>query len=199
MENKIKKGPCVVINCGDGPHPDPKKDCCDPCHAVKMGWTFVGFEDVGYITPVATEVAAQLIVNPIGSGKELHITERLMSTLGSDDDACLTRYYFDPQLQDQGKPGTIVNLHAGSPNLSVAQIYSLPVAVSNGVAIDAFNVGVVPYTSEKKLILEEGHNLLVTYRANAENTRAGAFVYWTECPPHLHDEDEDGEPGTLPV
>jgi len=184
-----KEAPCGVVNfycggdkCKNDHHDKKKKDCCDPCEALLKGDTYVGFEDIGYITPIASEVPAELLVNPAGSGKLLYIRRRLMSTLGSDDEVCLFKYSFDPSLNSPGIPGTIVNLNTASSNTSIAQFYSLPNVAVPGVTIDAMVVGVVPFESEELLIIGEGHSLLVTYRANAENTRAGAFLYWTECP-----------------
>jgi len=189
-----KEAPCGVVNfyCGDKDdhheeHHD-KKNCCDPCEAVLHGDTYVGFEDIGYITPVATQLPAELLVNPAGSGKLLYIRKRLMSSLGSDDNVVLFHYYFDPQLNNPGILGSIVNLNSASLNASVAQFYSLPSVASNGISIDAMAVGVVPFESDEMMILGEGHSMLVTYRANAENTRGGAFLYWTECKIPCHDE-----------
>jgi len=193
-EHEHKEAPCGVVNfyCDDKPHPHPpKKNCCDPCEALLHGDTYVGFEDIGYITPVATEVPAELLVNPAGSGKLLYVRRRLMSALGSDDEVCLFRYYFDPQLNGPGVLGSTVNLNTASMNMSVAQFYSLPSVASNGIPIDAMAVGVVPFESEELIIIGEGHSLLVTYRANAENTRAASFFYWTECKIPCH---EDGSP-----
>jgi hypothetical protein len=190
-----KEAPCGVVNfyCGDDKHPphppEPKKNCCDPCEAVLKGDTYVGFEDIGYISPVATEVPAELLVNPAGSGKLFYIRKRLMSSLGSDDNVCLFHYSFDPALNGPGILGTIVNLNTASSNVSVGQFYKLPNVSSNGTTIDAMAVGVTPFESDELLVLGEGHSLLVTYRANAENTRAGAFLYWTECW-ICRDEDE---------
>ena len=71
MGEKWEKGPCVVVNCGDGHHGHhgKKSNCCDACDSAATESAFVGSVDLGTITPVGTELAFALLENPAGSGK----------------------------------------------------------------------------------------------------------------------------------
>jgi hypothetical protein len=181
---------------GHGGHKDKDKGCCGPCDGMHGAPSFVAGADVGNITPVATELPASLLVNPVGSGKTLVITSRLMTSIGSDDAGILFRYYFGPTVAAAGAPAPITNLAPGPMAASsVAQFTSVPTVAPLGALVDAFNVSGDHGSSDVKLTLGEGQSLLVTQRANAENTRATASIYWTECRNRHHDEQPMATPG----
>jgi hypothetical protein len=196
------KSSCVNIYCGDNDyghddheeHHDYKKerDCCNPCDAVKEGKAFVVSPDIGYITPIATEVPGYYISNPSGSGKNLYILARNMTSIGSDDMSVLFRYYWDPTLTSVGTVVPQVNLNAQTPVFgpSVAKTYSTPGVSSFGTLIDMYDVSVAPFTSVLPLIIGEGHSLLVTYFTNAQNVRGGVQILWTDCKKRHCDDDD---------
>ena len=192
------KGPCVVVNCGDGHHGHhgKKSNCCDACDSAATESAFVGSVDLGTITPVGTELAFALLENPAGSGKNIVVTSRGLAVTGSDDETALIRFYFDPTLNAPGTPGTPVNLNNQTPPLpaGVGMWSTTPNVASTGTLIDALNTGSGQSELTGKIVLGEGHSLLVTGRANAENTRAAAFVYWVECKIKRHDEEPQPEP-----
>lgn len=193
MPDQEKKHGCnIIINCGDGHdghhggHDRPKKSsCCDACAAADQQSAFVGSVDLGSITPVAVEIPFALLTNPAGSGKNLVITSRGLAVTGSDDETALVKFYFDPTVTANGTPAAPVNLNAQTPALpgSLAQFWTSPglTVSANGTLIDALNTGSGQSELTGKVTLGEGHSLLVTGRANAENTRAAAFLHWTEC------------------
>lgn len=184
------KKQCATINvyCGDKdpPHPPHKKDCCDTCDATEEGRTYVAYTDVGFITPVAVEITNEMLVNPAGSGKRLYVTKRSMAAVGSDDENIIFRYYFNPTVIAQGVAGTVTSLNQSLPlKPSVAQLWAAPtVGPGFGSPVDVFNVCAPGAQSDVLLVLDEGQSLLVTVRANAENSRAAATLYWTECKKH---------------
>lgn len=181
---------CGIVNfyCGDGggdkpdhPHHDKAK-CCDSCDSAEKGKSFVGFGDTGFITPVSTDIATELLVNPAGSGKLLYIKKRMMTAIGNEEESILFKFYFDPVVNAAGIPGSITALNQSlATQASVAQIYSNPNIGAVGLSIDAASVSSTPYENEELIILGEGHSLLVTARSNSENYRATVFFYWTEC------------------
>jgi hypothetical protein len=189
-----RKVPCVIINCGDD-H-DGGKDkggCCDVCDTVHEGHRFVAGADIGYISPVATELAAALLVNPAGSGKNIVVTKRQMTVTGSSDENVLFKFCFDPVVIANGIPVPPVCLNqTPAMGVTIAQFYSSPTVGATGTLIDAFNVDSAPAASDEVIVLGEGHSLLVTERANAENTRAAAYIYWQECKIRHHHDEQPG-------
>ena len=179
-----REGPCVVINCGDDHHGHKKKsNCCDVCETAGEESRFSGAVDLGTISPVGTEIAFAILENPLGSGKNIIVTNRGLAVTGSDDETALVKYYFDPVVTLAGAPAAAVNLNQQTPPLpaGVAVLTMGPTISSTGTLIDALNTGSGQSELSGKLVLGEGHSLLVTGRANAENTRAAAFLYWQEC------------------
>ena len=195
-----KRGGCkVVVECGCDDHGGhgKKSNCCDTCESAGQENTFVAGVDLGTITPVGTELAFALLENPAGSGKNLVITSRGLAVTGSDDETALVRFYFDPVLNAPGTPGTPVNANQQTPPLpaGVGMWSTTPNVASTGTLIDALNTGSGQSELTGTLVLGEGHSLLITGRANAENTRAAAFVRWTECKiKRHHDEEPQPEP-----
>ena len=189
-----EKKSCGTVNfyCGDGghhPHPKPPKQ-----HCWEGPVEFVSFADIGFIAPVGSDIPSQLLINPVGSGKTIYVKKRLMTAIGSDDENILFKFYLDPTIVANGAVGTISGLSAPAGGPSVAQFYMSPTITvgQNGTPIDAMNVSTPPFESDLLLAVGEGHSLLVTVRANAENTRASAFIYWKECPIHMHEEHMEG-------
>jgi len=199
-----RKGPCGVVNfyCDDGKHPHPPNpdcdECCDPCKANKRGMSFVAPLATAVVAQVGVEIPMQLLYNPAGSGKNLHINSRLALTNGSDDNGAVFKYYFDPQLNAPGVPEAVVCMNVQTPAFpaSMAQAYSAPSVASNGIIIDGITVAVDESKLDNQLILGEGHWLLVTVRVNAENVRCGSGLYFVECPIK---RQHDGMPEQLPV
>ena len=186
-----EKKSCGTVNfyCGDGghhPYPPQKKHCSEgPVE-------FVSFADIGFIAPVGSDIPSQLLINPVGSGKKLYVKKRLMTAIGSDDENILFKFYLSPTITANGAVGSISGLSAPAGDPSVAQFYMSPTISANGTPIDAFNVSTPPFESDLLLELGEGQSMLVTVRANAENTRASAFIYWKECPVKMHEEHMEG-------
>ena len=199
------KGGCnIVINCGDGHddhHKHKKSNCCDACDAAGEEGSFVAGVDLGNISPVATEIPFAVLTNPAGSGKNIVIDSRGLAVTGSDDETALVKFYFDPVVNAPGTPAAPVNLNQQTPPLpaGVAQFWTGPgLSIgSNGTLIDALNTGSGQSELTGKLTLGEGHSLLVTGRANAENTRAAAFIHWKECKKPEPREPQPGG-GTTP-
>jgi hypothetical protein len=173
-----KESPCVVINCGEEREHDE-----GVCEAAEVLANFVGGVDVGFLSPVATEIPTELLSNPAGSGKNLVVYLRLVSSLGSADETTVFKFYFDPTVTNPGTPAPIVNLSTTAAALavtSVAQLTSSPVITAPGKLVDLIN-SVASDDMDAVLVIAPGHSLLVTERTNAENVRAQASIYWREC------------------
>ena len=192
-----REGPCVVVNCGDGHgHHKKKSNCCDACDSASTENAFVGAVDLGTISPVATEIAFAILENPAGSGKNIVITSRGLAVTGSDDQTALVKFYFDPTVTVAGAPASPVNTNQQTPPLPAGVgIFTMsPTISSTGTLIDVLNTGSGQSELTSKLVLGEGHSLLVTGRANSENTRAAASIHWQECRIKMHHDDEEPMP-----
>jgi hypothetical protein len=174
-----KESPCVVINCGEEKHEHDE----GVCEAAEVRSAFVGGVDIGFLSPVATEIPTELLINPAGSGKNLVVYLRQVSSLGSADETTLFKFYFDPTVTNNGTAASIVNLSTTAAALAevpVAQLFSSPVITAPGKLIDLIN-SVASDDMDAMLVIAPGHSLLVTERTNAENVRAQATIYWREC------------------
>jgi hypothetical protein len=193
MDMDHDKKACGIVNffCGDEHHPDHKDDCCDPCESLKHGNSYVAATLPGTaLNPVDQEIPLMLLFNPVGSGKVLNITHRAMSTLGSDDESGLYKFYVGSVLASQGVLGAAVNLNLQNPMMGsgMAQLFSAPIPAVPGVfgtLIDGYNVAVTPYSSDVAMRLDEGQSILVTGKANAINTLGAVGIFYTECRKHM--------------
>jgi hypothetical protein len=113
-----------------------------------------------------------------------------MTVLGTPDENILFKFYLDPVVTNPGVVVPSTNLNTGSLDTSVAVLTSKPIVTSNGKLLDLFNLD-QGEDSTAQIVLAPGHSLFVTERANAENTRAAAVLYWQDCKIKLEREPRE--------
>jgi hypothetical protein len=130
-----------------------------------------------------TEQARILVKNPLTSNT-LILFERQILVSIDDGVNMLFRIYHNPTITSDGTVLPIRNARFGSLVTSVASAFTFPTVTSFGTLYAVYQVKDIPFDDElaRRIVLDEGNNLLVTLEVTGANKPFAYNAVWIEEP-----------------
>lgn len=93
----------------------------------------------------------------------------------------ILRAYLNPTITSAGTSKTPTNLRSGSSNASVAALSINPTISANGTLVDVIGANAFETAqSQKMLIIDPNHSLLITVQTSSNTTFIGTNIGWYE-------------------
>lgn len=156
--------------------------------AVDLGLYVKDDKLFGYGTNVNTASAGTdnpliLLKNPSDSGKNL-ILYSVVLGISIENNYGVYKIFIDPTISSNGTSETILNKNIGSSVASVMELYQIPTIIANGILNSSYVYGAnsnsVIINANFSLLLQPGHNLLITGDPKSNNRTSQITLTWVE-------------------